>query len=111
MEEGVVGVLRALERFDPDLGTPFWAYGSWWVRQSMQQVVSELSRPIVLSDRALRQLARIKTAQRQFEQAGKREATSAELAAIVGLPRSQVESLLQTERTARGLDEPAGSAA
>ena len=43
MQEGVVGLLRALERYDPDLGTPFWAYASWWVRQAMQQVVSELS--------------------------------------------------------------------
>jgi RNA polymerase sigma factor (sigma-70 family) len=110
-QEGVVGLLRALERYDPDRGVPFWGYAGWWVRQSMQQVVSELSRPIVLSDRALRQLARVKKAQRQFEQASRREATSAELAAIVGLPRSQVESLLCTERTARGLDEPAGSEA
>jgi RNA polymerase sigma factor (sigma-70 family) len=77
----------------------------------MQQVVSELSRPIVLSDRALRQLARIKDAQRRFGQTWRREATSAELSAIVGLPRSQVESLLWTERTARGLDEPAGAEA
>ena len=108
-QEGVVGLLRALERYEPDRGVPFWAYAAWWVRQAMQQVVSELSRPMVLSDRALRQLARIKNAQRRFEQARRREATSAELAAIVGLPRSQVESLLGTERTARGLDEPAGA--
>jgi RNA polymerase primary sigma factor len=108
-QEGVVGLLRALERFEPDRGVPFWAYAAWWVRQAMQRAVSELSRPIVLSDRALRQLARVKNAQRRFEQTHRREATSAELAAIVGLPRSQVESLLGTERTARGFDEPAGA--
>ena len=107
-QEGVVGLLRALERYEPDRGVPFWAYAAWWVRQAMQQVVSELSRPMVLSDRALRQLARIKDAQRRLEQTRRREATSAELSAIVSLPRSQVESLLRTERTARGLDEPAG---
>jgi DNA-directed RNA polymerase sigma subunit (sigma70/sigma32) len=72
----------------------------------MQQVVSELSGPVVLSDRALRQLARIKTAQRRFEQSCRRDATTTELSAIVGLPQSQVESLLRTERGARGLDEP-----
>ena len=37
MQEGVVGLLRALERYDPELETPFWAYASWWVRQAMQQ--------------------------------------------------------------------------
>jgi RNA polymerase sigma factor (sigma-70 family) len=109
MQEGMVGLLRALERYEPERGVPFWAYAAWWVRQSMQQVVSELSRPVVMSDRALRQLARVKGAQRQFEQARRRGASPAEVAAIVGLPRAQVESLLCTERTARGLDEPAGA--
>jgi anti-anti-sigma factor len=38
MQQGVVGLLRALERYDPELGTPFWAYASWWVRHGMQQL-------------------------------------------------------------------------
>jgi RNA polymerase sigma factor (sigma-70 family) len=108
MQEGVVGLLRALERYDAELGIPFWAYASWWVRQAMQQVVSEMSRPIVLSDRALRQLARVKDTQRKFEQAHGREATYQDLAAGAGLPRRQVESLIRTDRTPRGLDEPGG---
>jgi RNA polymerase primary sigma factor len=109
IQEGVVGLLRALERYEPQRGVPFWGYAAWWVRQAMQQVVSELSRPVVLSDRALRQLARIKDAQRRFGQTGRREATAAELSAMVGLPTSQVEKLLCTDRTARGLDEPTGA--
>src|SRR5262245_36798122 len=68
-QEGVVGVLRALERFDPELGTPFWGYASWWVRQAFQQLVSELTGPVVLSDRAARQLARLKHAERAYQQA------------------------------------------
>jgi RNA polymerase sigma factor (sigma-70 family) len=106
MQEGVVGLLRALQRYDPARGVPFWAYAVWWVRQAMQQVVSELSRPMVLSDRALRQLAQIKDARRRFEQSHRREPAAAELAALVGLPRWQVESLFCAERNARGLDEP-----
>jgi RNA polymerase sigma factor (sigma-70 family) len=108
MQEGAVGLLRALERYDVQLGIPFWAYASWWVRQAMQQVVSELSRPLVLSDRALRQLARVKAAQRSFEQARGREPTCADLAAVAGLPTRQIECLVRTDRTPRGLDEPAG---
>ena len=103
-----MGLLRALERFEPDRGVPFWAYAEWWVRQAMQQVVSEVSRPMVLSDRALRRLAQIKAAQRRFEQTHRRSPSSAEVARIVGLPRSQVESLLCTDRSARALDEPLG---
>jgi RNA polymerase primary sigma factor len=106
-QEGVVGLLRALERYDPERGVPFWGYAVWWVRQAMQQVVSELSRPIVLSDRALRQLARIKGAQRQFEQAHRHEPSPLELAPLVGLPRWQIESLTRADRNTRGLDEPA----
>lgn len=106
-QEGVVGLLRALERFDPDRGVPFWAYAGWWVRQAMQQVVSELSRPIVLSDRALRQLARIKEAQRRLEQRQARAASCSEVAAATGLPRAQVERLLSAERRPLPLDGPA----
>ena len=107
-QAGVVGLLRALERYELDRGVPFWAYAAWWVRQSMQQVVAELSRPLVLSDRAMRQLARIRATQHQFEQAQRRQATSSELAALVAIPRAQVESLLSTERPARGFDGAAG---
>ena len=45
MQEGVVGLLRALERFDPSMGVPFWGYASWWVRQAMQQLIAELTNP------------------------------------------------------------------
>ena len=106
LQDGVVGLLRALERFDPELGTPFWAYASWWVHQAMQKLVAEMTRPVVLSDRALRCLARLKGAQRQAAQAGEREPTPAELAIRTGVPRDQVESLLAVERPPRGLDEP-----
>jgi RNA polymerase primary sigma factor len=109
IQEGVVGLLRALERYEPERGVPFWGYAGWWVRQAMQQVVSELSHPIVLSDRALRQLSRVKRAQRQFEQVRRREARPAELSRMVGLPLAQIQSLLRTERSARGLEEPAGA--
>jgi DNA-directed RNA polymerase sigma subunit (sigma70/sigma32) len=64
MQEGVVGLLRALERYDPTLGVPFWGYAGWWVRQAMQQLIAELTRPLVLSDRTLRQLSQLKRARR-----------------------------------------------
>jgi RNA polymerase sigma factor (sigma-70 family) len=108
MQEGVVGLLRALERFDPELGVPFWAYASWWVRQAMQELVSELSGPVVLSDRALRQLARIKTARREYQQAQGREPGTSDLARCTGLATAQVQRLMTAERNPRGLEEPLG---
>jgi RNA polymerase primary sigma factor len=106
MQAGVVGLLRAMDRYDPQLGTPFWAYASWWVRQAMQQLVSELTRPVVLSDRALRQLARINDARRRHLQAQFREPTTAELADATGLRVRQIDDLTAAERRPRGLDEP-----
>ena len=109
LQEGVVGLLRALERYDPALGTPFWGYASWWVRQAMQQLVSEVARPVVLSDRASRQLARLKRVHSDHVQAHRREPTSAQLAAGSGLGTPQVQSLLAASMRPRGLDEPTAS--
>src|SRR4051812_586782 len=108
MQEGVVGLLRALERYDASLGTPFWAYASWWVRQAMQKLVAELSGPVVLSDRALRQLARVRDARGAFIMAHGREPSVAELAARAGLTTDHVHSLVGAERPSRGLCEPVG---
>ena len=72
----------------------------------MQQLVAELTRPVVLSDRAARQLARVKEAQREHLRHDGKEATCAELAGDTGLARSQVQGLLSAERPSRALDEP-----
>jgi RNA polymerase primary sigma factor len=108
MQEGVVGLLRALERYDVETGVPFWAYASWWVRQAMQQLVSELSGPMVLSDRALRQLARIKQAERDCGQRSGYQPATSMVALETGLPPAQIERLRAAERTAIGVDEPVG---
>jgi DNA-directed RNA polymerase sigma subunit (sigma70/sigma32) len=107
-QEGVVGLLRALQRYDPEVGASFWAYASWWVRQAMQQLVSELALPIVLSDRAMRQLARIRSAQRRLAQEHRREPTQRELADATGFSLEHVDSLWSAARRSRGLEEPLG---
>lgn len=105
LQEGVVGVLRALERYDPERGIPFWGYATWWVRQAMQQLVSELTRPVVLSDRALRHLACLKDVHHQAVQLTGREPSRAELAERSGLSPQQVDDLLATERGPRSVEE------
>jgi RNA polymerase sigma factor (sigma-70 family) len=107
MQEGVVGLLRALERYDPEVG-PFWPYASWWVRQAMQRLVAELTRPVVLSDRALRQLARVRNAHSEHLRSVRTEPSTIELAKRAGLTRTQVEALAAVERPARRLEEPIG---
>jgi len=106
MQEGVVGLLRALERYDPKVGVPFWGYAAWWVRQAMQQLIAELTRPLVLSDRALRQLSQLKRAHGDYLAQHGREPSGSQLAASTGLSHAQVGEMLALERAPRSMDEP-----
>jgi RNA polymerase primary sigma factor len=105
VQEGVVGLLRALERYDPALGVPFWGYASWWVRQAMQQLVAELTRPVVMSDRALRQLSHIKDAHARLQSEG-HEASLEQLSGSTGLDLAQLANLITADRPPKALEEP-----
>ena len=105
VQEGVVGLFTALERYDPALGVPFWAYASWWVRRMMQRLVAELTLPVVLSDRAMRQLASVKHARQDHEQAHHREPSSEELVERTGYTHDQLDSLMCVELCPRSLEE------
>jgi len=106
MQEGVVGLLRALERYDPALGVPLWGYAAWWVRQAMQQLIAELTRPLVLSDRALRQLSQLKRAHGEYLAEHGREPSANELADSSGLSHAQVGEMLALERAPQSIEEP-----
>jgi RNA polymerase sigma factor (sigma-70 family) len=108
IQEGVAGLLLACRRFDPRLGTPFWAYASFWVRKAMQELVAELTRPVALSDRAARELAMLRHARREYLQLHGVEPTAAQLAGATELAIAQVESLLAAERRPHTIEEPVG---
>jgi RNA polymerase primary sigma factor len=105
MQEGVAGLLFAARRYDPRMKTPFWSYAVFWVRKGMQELVAEVTRPVALSDHAVRGLARIRAARREHMQLQGAEPTSAELAAATGFTREQLASLLASDRTPRGFEE------
>jgi RNA polymerase primary sigma factor len=105
VQEGVAGLLSAAQRYDPRLGTPFWAYASFWVRKAMQELVAELTRPVVLSDRAVRGLAQIKTARSEHLDAHGVEPTIEELSRATGFTLRQLESLQAIDRTPRAMEE------
>lgn len=106
IQEGVVGLLRALERYDATLGVPFWGYATWWVRQAMQQLTAELTRPMVLSDRALRHLAQLKRAHGDYLRQHGHEPTGSQLATDSGLTHGQVGELLALEQIPQSVDDP-----
>lgn len=105
LQEGVVGLLFAVRRYDPRWKTPFWFYASFWVRKRMQELVSELARPVALSDRAVRNLARLKAAHREHLHVSGSEPTNEQLGEATGLTPVQVERLQAAGRAPRGMEE------
>ena len=106
MQEGVVGLLRALQRYDPSQGVPFWGYANWWVRQAMQQLIAELTRPMVLSDRSLRQLSALKRAHHAYLSEHGQEPSADALADQTGLTHVQVGDLIAIDHVPRSIEEP-----
>jgi RNA polymerase sigma factor (sigma-70 family) len=98
-------LLFAARRYDSELKTPFWAYASFWVRKAMQELVAELTRPVALSDRAVRELAQIKNARSAHVHTHGAEPTNEELSEATGLTAGQLDSLQATQRMPCGMEE------
>jgi len=106
LHEGVAGLLAATRRYDPRRNTPFWAYASFWVRKAMQELVADVTRPVALSDRAVRSLAQLNAARREHLQTHRVEPTNAELSAATGFTLAQLERLQAIQRRPRAMEEP-----
>ncbi len=107
VQEGIVGLLRALERFDPGRGVPFEAYARWWIRQAMQQAVAEQSRALRLPTHVLWDLHDVKRARGELLQEGAR-ADAADLARRLDWSTERLARTLLVERPAASLDAPRG---
>ena len=108
LQEGIVGLLRALERYDPGRGVPFPAYATWWIRRSLQDARSDFIRPFRLPPKALQQLSRLKTEHQRIYQAEHRSASLAELAERTNIDAGQAAALASADARVRSLDETLG---
>lgn len=106
VQEGCVGLLRALVRYDPERGTPFWPYATWWVRNALQDLRSHFLRPLRLPPKALGQLSRIKSSHAELYARDGREPSVAQLAEATGISEDQVEALLRADAATKSLAEP-----
>ena len=108
LQEGIVGLLRALQRFDPERGVPFAAFATWWIRQSLQEARSDFMRPLRLPPKALRQLSQLKSEHQRIYEGERRSARVAELAERTNIELEQAEALMVADARERSLDEPVG---
>jgi RNA polymerase sigma factor (sigma-70 family) len=106
LQEGIVGLLRALQRYDPARGVPFAAFATWWIRQSLQEARSDFMRPMRLPPKALRQLSQLKSEHQRIYQGERRSAKIGELADRTNIELEQAQALLTADARPRSLDDP-----
>jgi RNA polymerase sigma factor (sigma-70 family) len=103
-QDAVVGLLRALERFDPGRGTPFWAYARWWVRQALQQAVAEGSRAVRLPTHVLWDIHEVKETRERLTKERGVEPGVMRIADALGWSAQRIADALHAEEPARSLD-------
>jgi len=109
VEEGNLGLIHALEKFDPERGFRFSTYATWWIRQSIERAVMNQSRTIRLPANVVKEMNVVARALRHLETrapAGERDTTLEDVAHLLGKDVAEVERLLRYREQPVSLDAP-----
>ncbi|MFP5402332.1 MAG: RNA polymerase sigma factor RpoS [Gammaproteobacteria bacterium] len=106
VEEGNLGLMHALEKFDPERGFRFSTYATWWIRQNIERAIMNQSRTIRLPVHIIKELNIYLRAKRHLETHGVTDASADDIAALTGHPVEDVRRILQLNERVASLDAP-----
>ncbi|NTV10541.1 MAG: RNA polymerase sigma factor RpoS [Zoogloea sp.] len=106
VEEGNLGLIHALEKFDPERGFRFSTYATWWIRQNIERAIMNQSRIIRLPVHVVKELNQILRTQRQLEASGSGDSSVEEIARRLSKPVEDVRAILALNEHTASLDAP-----
>lgn len=106
VEEGNLGLIHALDKFDPERGFRFSTYATWWIRQNIERAIMNQSRTIRLPVHVVKELNQVLRTLRQIESSGGGDGHAEEIAQLLDKPVAEVRQILALNEHTASLDAP-----